>query len=66
MQRAQDSGGSTGDCRIKGDISRSGEPIYHVPGAQHYERTRISAAKGERWFCSESEARTAGWRRAKR
>ena len=64
----QDSGSSsgTGNCRIKGNVSRSGERIYHVPGAQHYERTRISPAKGERWFCSESEARAAGWRRAKR
>ena len=68
-QSAQDSGassGGTGNCRIKGNISRSGERIYHMPGAQHYERTRISTSKGERWFCSESEARAAGWRRAKR
>ena len=30
------------------------------------ERTRINTSKGERWFCTESEARAAGWRRAKR
>ena len=68
-QRVQDSGGSSsgsGNCRIKGNVSRSGERIYHVPGAQHYERTRISTSKGERWFCSEAQARAAGWRRAKR
>ena len=68
-QRAEDSGissGGVGNCRIKGNISRSGERIYHVPGAQHYERTRISTAKGERWFCSQREARAAGWRKAKR
>lgn len=57
---------STGECRIKGNISRSGKRIYHVPGAQHYERTRINTSKGERWFCTEAEARAAGWRRAKR
>ena len=56
----------TGECRIKGNISRSGTRIYHVPGAQHYARTRINTSKGERWFCSEAEARAAGWRRAKR
>ena len=28
--------------------------------------TRISPGKGEQWFCSEAEARAAGWRRAKR
>ena len=57
---------STGNCRIKGNVSRSGERIYHVPGAQHYEGTRISPGKGERWFRSECEARAAGWRKAKR
>lgn len=54
-------------CAIKGNISPgSGEAIYHVPGQQHYDRTRISPEKGERWFCSEAEARAAGWRRARR
>ena len=57
---------SAGECRIKGNISRNGTRIDHVPGAQHYERTRINTSKGERRFCSESEARAAGWRRARR
>ena len=50
-----------GDCAIKGNIARSGERIYHVPGGRWYDRTKISTAKGERWFCSEEEARAAGW-----
>ncbi len=53
-------------CRIKGNISRSGERIYHVPGGQYYDRTKISTSKGERWFCSEAEAKAAGWRKALR
>ncbi len=53
-------------CLIKGNISRSGERIYHVPGGRWYDATRIDPRKGERWFCSEAEARAAGWRRAKR
>lgn len=53
-------------CGIKGNISSRGERIYHVPGGQYYDRTRISSSKGERWFCSEEEARAAGWRKAKR
>lgn len=53
-------------CLIKGNISRSGERIYHVPGGQYYSRTRINTSKGERWFCTEGEARAAGWRRSKR
>jgi len=51
----------TGDCRIKGNISSNGK-IYHRPGSPAYEKTRIDESKGERWFCSEEEARAAGWR----
>jgi len=58
--------GRGGECNIKGNISSKGERIYHIPGQQHYDRTRISERKGERWFCSEEEARAAGWRRARR
>jgi endonuclease YncB( thermonuclease family) len=54
------------DCVIKGNISSKGERIYHVPGQENYGRTRISSSKGERWFCSEADARAAGWRRARR
>jgi endonuclease YncB( thermonuclease family) len=53
-------------CVIKGNISSKGERIYHSPGAQHYERTKIDTAKGERWFCTEAEAVVAGWRKARR
>lgn len=49
-------------CRIKGNISQSGERIYHLPDSRSYAAIRISDARGERWFCSEEEARTAGWR----
>jgi endonuclease YncB( thermonuclease family) len=54
-----------GDCRIKGNISRKGERIYHVPGGRWYGRTRIDTSNGERWFCTEAEAQTAGWRRSR-
>jgi endonuclease YncB( thermonuclease family) len=52
-------------CNIKGNISAKGERIYHVPGQKYYSRTKISVGKGERCFCSETEARQAGWRRAR-
>lgn len=61
--------GRVGDdpkCQIKGNISASGKRIYHMPGQKFYERTGIQTAKGERWFCSEAQARASGWRRAKR
>jgi endonuclease YncB( thermonuclease family)/very-short-patch-repair endonuclease len=51
-------------CDIKGNISEHGK-IYHLPGQRFYDRTRISPERGERWFCSEKEARAAGWRRAR-
>lgn len=54
-------------CPIKGNISQNnGDRIYHAPWSPHYDRTRISVSKGERWFCSEAEALAAGWRAAKR
>ena len=54
------------DCRIKGDISAKGVRIYQVPGQKFYEKTGIRTAQGERWFCSEAQARASGWRAAKR
>ena len=60
------SGNPTASCNIKGNISiSSGERNYHVPGQQYYAETRISPEHGERWFCSEAEARAAGWRRSR-
>lgn len=54
-----------GRCAIKGNIS-SGGRIYHLPGQENYAKTLINTARGERWFCTEAEARNAGWRRARR
>jgi hypothetical protein len=54
-----------GACNIKGNVSTRGERIYHVPGQKYYQETRISASHGERWFCSEEEARAAGWRKSR-
>ncbi|TAA53916.1 hypothetical protein [Shinella sp. JR1-6] len=54
-------------CNIKGNISiNSGERIYHVSGQQDYLATKISPQYGEQWFCSEEDARAAGWRKAGR
>jgi len=64
--REQESAAPDPSCPIKGNISRSGARIYHVPGQTHYDRTVISRDQGERWFCSQADARAAGWRRARR
>ena len=47
-------------CAIKGNRSRRGEWIYHLPGQAYYEDTRP-----EELFCTEREAMAAGYRRAK-
>ena len=52
-------------CGIKGNVSSSGERIYHMPSQEYYDATEISSSKGEKWFCSEAEARGAGWRKSK-
>lgn len=52
------------DCPIKGNISSSGK-IYHLPGQRFYNQTVIDTASGEKWFCSEAEAISAGWRKSK-
>jgi len=53
-------------CRIKGNISRTGNRIFHKPEDRDYSKTKIDPDSGERWFCSEKAAQRAGWRRAKR
>lgn len=54
------------NCRIKGNINKRRTRIYHGPGGKFYDHTRIDTSKGERWFCTEAEARAAGWQRSKR
>jgi cold shock CspA family protein len=54
-------------CVVKGNISiATGAKLYHIPGMEDYDETIIDPGKGERWFCSESEAVAAGWRKAPR
>lgn len=55
-----------GGCQIKGNISRQGKKIYHVPGQWDYARTSIDTSRGERMFCSPADAVRAGWQPAKR
>lgn len=52
-------------CNIKGNISDSGDKIYHLPDCASYDKTSIDESKGEKMFCSEREATDAGWRKAK-
>ena len=56
----------SGKCNIKGNISSSGDKIYHMPGQQYYEVTKIDGSKGEKYFCSTQEAEQAGFRASQR
>lgn len=49
-------------CPIKGNINSKNDRIYHLPGSRDYPMVRVDQQRGERWFCSPSEAAAAGWR----
>jgi hypothetical protein len=52
-------------CDIKGNVSfNTGEKIYHVPGSEFYAATVINPDYGERWFCTQADAITNGWRKS--
>ena len=51
-------------CEIKGNFNAKGARLYHKPSNPSYSRTIVSSERGERWFCSEAEARKAGWKAA--
>lgn len=53
------------NCQIKGNISSSGEKIYHLPDQKYWDKTVIDESRDERWFCTEKEAQEAGWRKSK-
>ena len=49
-----------GECIIKGNVSRKGERIYHMPGERNYDRVHMDKGAGERWFCSKSRRSLRG------
>ena len=57
-------------CTIKGNVTWTGERIYHLPWSPWYATVRMESGtaqrKGKRWFCNEAEAVAAGWRPAVR
>ena len=50
-------------CPIKGIVNGDAKS-YLVPWASNYDKAKIRPARGERWFCTEDEARAAGWKPA--
>ena len=66
LPRSATEGAPSLDCIIKGNISRHGERIYHLPNQRFYARIRMDKGGEKRWFCTPEEAEAAGWRRALR
>lgn len=59
-QRRGAAGSAASGCLIKGNRNRKGEWIYHLPGMPYYDKTRA-----EEMFCTEAEARAAGYRKSR-
>jgi hypothetical protein len=53
-------------CDIKGNVSATGERIFHVPGQANYQNVIIDPEHGEACFATEGEAVQAGFRKALR
>lgn len=54
-----------GGCPIKGQTSGRSR-IYLMPWSSGYDGAKVRTERGGRWFCSEDEAREAGWQPARR
>jgi endonuclease YncB( thermonuclease family) len=52
-------------CPIKGYV-RASSRLYAMPWSAGYDGARVRTVRGDRWFCSEDEARSAGFKLANR
>ena len=51
------------ECNVKGVLGADGQRLYYVPTDADYRTLTIDPQRDERMFCSDEEARLAGWRR---
>lgn len=56
-------GDSARNCNVKGVFDDQGARIYYVPTDDEYDKIVVDPSRGDRMFCSDDEARLAGWRR---
>jgi len=53
------------NCLIKGNYrSANNARIYHMPDCYNYDKITIKPGTSDRWFCSEQEAKMAGFRKS--
>jgi endonuclease YncB( thermonuclease family) len=51
-------------CTIKGVVGPAGERTYYVPTDEEYAEVSVDPGGDGRMFCSDEEARAAGWSRS--
>jgi endonuclease YncB( thermonuclease family) len=54
------------ECNVKGSVTLDGQQVYYVPTDDTYQDLELDPARGELLFCSDEEARAAGWLRPAR
>lgn len=55
------------ECRIKGNIDpQGGRKVYYLPGCVQYNTAVVEKDRGEQWFCSEKDAKEAGYQKSQR
>ena len=64
LEREQASDTFNKECVIKGNINKRYEKDYFLPGCPNYKRVKIDERKGEKWFCTESDAKADGWQKS--
>lgn len=53
-------------CLIKANVNTAdGTKLYFFPGCNQYETTVIQRHHGDQWFCTEAQAKTAGFTKGK-
>ena len=52
------------DCSIKGNV-KDGKKTYFFEGCGNYSNVELSLDEGDRWFCTEAQAVSAGFTKSK-
>ena len=51
------------NCNVKGAVMSDGSRVFYVPTDDQYQDVTVEPGRGEQTFCSDEEARAAGWTR---
>jgi len=52
-------------CLIKGNLDRLDHRWYHLTEFRHYSQVIVNLEKSDQWFCTEEEAKEAGFEKAR-